>query len=58
LRRFLVWSALAALIGLVFAVGGYWAYWNFHARFQPVTITRGQAEIQRRPAAAASRSMS
>ncbi len=47
MRRFLVWSALAALIGLVFAVGGYWAYWNFHARFQPVTITRGQAEIQR-----------
>lgn len=47
MRRFLVWSALAALIGLVLAVGGYWAYWNFYARFQPVTITRGQAEIQR-----------
>jgi len=47
LRRFLVWSALAALVGLVLAVGGYWAYWNFYARFQPVTITRGQAEIQR-----------
>lgn len=47
MRRFFVWSALAALIGLVLAGGGYWAYWNFHARFQPVTITRGQAEIQR-----------
>jgi hypothetical protein len=46
LRRFLVWSALAALVGLVLAVGGYWAYWNFYARFQPVTISRGQAEIQ------------
>ena len=47
MRRFLVWSALAALIGLVLAIGGYWAYWNFYARFQPVTISRGQAEIQR-----------
>lgn len=47
MRRFFVWSALAALIGLVLAGGGYWAYWNFYARFQPVTITRHQAEIQR-----------
>lgn len=47
MRRFFVWSALAALIGLLLAGGGYWAYWNFYARFQPVTITRGQAEIQR-----------
>lgn len=47
MRRFFVWSALAALIGLILAGGGYWAYWNFYARFQPVTITRHQAEIQR-----------
>ncbi|GAA0642533.1 hypothetical protein [Brevundimonas lenta] len=47
MRRFFVWSALAAVIGLVIAGGGYWAYWNFHARFQPVTVTRNQAEIQR-----------
>ncbi|KQS55225.1 hypothetical protein ASG17_03790 [Brevundimonas sp. Leaf363] len=47
MRRFLVWSALAALVGLILAGGGYWAYWNFYARFQPVTITRNQAEIQR-----------
>ena len=47
MRRFFVWSALAAVIGLVVAGGGYWAYWNFHARFQPVTVTRNQAEIQK-----------
>jgi hypothetical protein len=47
MRRFLIWSALAAVIGLAIAVGGYWAYWNFYARFQPVTITRNQADIQR-----------
>lgn len=47
MRRFFVWSALAAVIGLALAGGGYWAYWNFYARFQPVTVTRNQAEIQR-----------
>ena len=29
MRRFLVWSALALVIGLGLAGGGYWAYWNF-----------------------------
>ncbi|MES2860902.1 MAG: hypothetical protein V4701_05485 [Pseudomonadota bacterium] len=47
MRRFLIWSALAVVIGLAIAGCGYWAYWNFYARFQPVTITRNQAEIQR-----------
>lgn len=47
MRRFLIWSALAVVIGLVVAGVGYWAYWNFYARFQPVTVTRNQAEIQR-----------
>lgn len=47
MRRFFVWSALAAVIGLALAGGGYWAYWNFYARFQPVTVTRNQVEIQR-----------
>ena len=47
MRRFLIWSALAVVIGLVIAGVGYWAYWNFYARFQPVTVTRNQAEIQR-----------
>lgn len=47
MRRFLVWSALALTIGLGLAGGGYWAYWNFYARFQPVVIHRDQAQIQR-----------
>lgn len=47
MRRFLIWSALAVVIGLALAGTGYWAYWNFYARFQPVTISRNQAEIQR-----------
>lgn len=47
MRRFLVWSALALIIGLGLAGGGYWAYWNFYARFQPVVIHRDQAQIQR-----------
>lgn len=47
MRRFLIWSALAVVIGLALAGVGYWAYWNFYARFQPVTVTRNQAEIQR-----------
>ena len=47
MRRFFVWSALAALIGLVLAIGGFWAYQHFYARFQPVTVTRNQTAIQR-----------
>ncbi len=47
MRRFFVWSALAALIGLILAGVAYWAYWTYYARFQPVTVTRNQAEIQR-----------
>jgi hypothetical protein len=47
MRRFFIWSALAALIGLILAGVGYWLYWNYYARFQPVTVTRNPAEIQR-----------
>jgi len=47
MRRFFIWSALAAVIGLVLAGVAYWAYWTYYARFQPVTVTRNQAEIQR-----------
>ena len=47
MRRFLIWSALAAVLGLALAGGGYWAYDRYYARFQPVTIARGQADIQR-----------
>jgi hypothetical protein len=47
MRRFLIWSGLSVVIGLVLAVGGYLAYDHFYARFQPVTIARNQGEIQR-----------
>lgn len=47
MRRFLIWSGLAVLIGLVLAVSGYLAYDYVYARFQPVTIARNQGEIQR-----------
>lgn len=47
MRRFLIWSALAVVIGLAIAGAGYWAYWNFYARFQPVTVARNQTEIQK-----------
>ena len=47
MRRFFIWSALAAVIGLILAGVAYWAYWTYYARFQPVTVTRNQAEIQR-----------
>ena len=47
MRRFLIWSALAVVLGLALAIGGYWAYDHYYARFQPVTIARGQADIQR-----------
>ena len=47
MRRFLIWTLLAAVVGVALAAGGFWAYWSMYARFQPVTITRNQAEIQR-----------
>ncbi len=46
MRRFFVWSALAAVIGLAVAIGGFWAYHHFYARFQPVTVERNQKPIQ------------
>lgn len=47
MRRFLIWSGLAVVIGLVLAVGGYLAYDQLYARFQPVTVARNQGQIQR-----------
>ena len=46
MRSVFVWAALAALIGVVLAGAGYWAYWNYYSRFQPVTVTQNQAAIQ------------
>lgn len=47
MRRFLVWSAVAALVGLILAGAGVWAYWTFFGRYQPVVVTQNQGEIQR-----------
>jgi hypothetical protein len=46
-HRLLLSSLMAMVIGGVLAAGGYWAYFNFYARFQPVTITKNQADIER-----------
>lgn len=45
-HRFLVFSLISAIVGGCLAAGGYWAYFNFYARFRPVTITRNQAAIE------------
>ena len=47
LRRFLMFSLLAVVLGASVAGGGYWAYWNFYARWRPVTIVKNQADIQK-----------
>ena len=47
MRRFIMGSIVAAVIGLLLAGAGYWAYWNFYSRFQPVTISRNPGEVQR-----------
>ena len=47
LRRFLMFSLLAVVLGAVLAGVGYWAYWNYYARWRPVTIVKNQAEIQK-----------
>ena len=47
LRRFLMFSLLAVVLGAVLAGAGYWAYWNFYARFRPVLIAKNTAEIER-----------
>ena len=47
LRLFLMFSLLAVVLGASVAGGGYWAYWNFYARWRPVTIVKNQADIQK-----------
>lgn len=46
MRRFFIWSAVAALVGLILAGAGVRAYWTFLGRYQPVVVSRNQAEIQ------------
>ena len=46
MRRFLVWSGLAALVGLVIALTGLWSYNHFYGRFLPTTIQQNPAEVQ------------
>lgn len=46
MRRFLVWSGLAAVLGLVIALAGLWAYNHFYGRFLPTTIQQNPIEVQ------------
>lgn len=46
MRRFFIWSALAALIGLLLSAAGYGVYWYGFARLQPVTIAGDADEVQ------------
>jgi hypothetical protein len=46
-RKFLIWTGVIMLLAAALAGGGYWAWWNYYARWRPVTITENQAEIQR-----------
>ncbi|MFT4090309.1 MAG: hypothetical protein QM645_06225 [Asticcacaulis sp.] len=45
-KKHLLWAiGIVALAALVIG-GGYWAYWNFVTRYNPVVITKYQKEIQ------------
>lgn len=46
MRPFFVWSAVAALVGLILAGAGVWAYWTFFGRYQPVVVSRNPGEVQ------------
>jgi hypothetical protein len=45
--RVVIYTTVAVLLGLILVGGGYAAYWHLWAKFQPVTIIKGQAEIQK-----------
>ncbi len=47
MRRFLIWAFVAAFVAVALAATGYRAYDHLYGRYQPVVVTRGQAEIQR-----------
>jgi len=47
MRRFLIWAFVAAFVAVALAATGYRAYDHLYGRYQPIVVTRGQAEIQR-----------
>lgn len=53
LRRVLIGTAVGALIGLMLAAAGYAAWWMLFARYQPVSLDREGARIERLLEAAA-----
>lgn len=45
-RKHILYAILFLTTAAVLGIAGYWAYWNFFMRWQPVTITQKQKEIQ------------
>lgn len=47
MRVFLIWSAVAACVGLMLAGAGVWAWWSLSGQYQPKVVRRDAAEVQR-----------
>lgn len=47
MRVFLIWSAVAACVGLMLAGAGVWAWWSLTGQYQPKVVRRYAAEVQR-----------
>lgn len=47
MRVFLIWSAVAACVGLMLAGAGVWAWWSLVGQYQPKVVRRETAEVQR-----------
>jgi len=45
-KKHLLYAILILSAVTVLGLTGYWAWWNYYARWQPATITQKQAEIQ------------
>lgn len=45
-KKHLLYAILILTATAVLGLTGYWAWWNYYARWQPATITQKQAEIQ------------